>query len=517
MFLLPIPILSSLAVQTPTDYSKNVSLDLKAFSAKTKTSFKIGLRRLLLFTLVPILVASSVIASFQYFDVFLIPYIPVSGYQKLLTASAVLKNYGPSAPVVVYYGAPAIWHTSLYRNYFGAELGEHFSYYGSIENLFRLVPSEPILKYDPSLMETERYFSTLYYKELIGNWTGSIPTLYSHRSYITSVEILMSHPIVIIAPELYNVEIPYYVRQFHIGEGIYIIPPNSLLRIGEIVYGPPVLVYRNGVADWIRSEYLYADPIDPSLIVLRVNASSGYNTYEFSDYPPGWTFVKIEQGDVISAPENAPLRLDAMKAAEGNDPADSTDYWSTSQDGILSIDSSSRKEGLSSVSLIGTTDFWGNLGVRYNLTEVLDLSIRSTFAVWAKANEETTFSMTLHDMAGNTRTYWTIQAYGSSASPQWKRFVVDLGNYTNQTPDFDLSSVDFVDLYVSSVSGKHMSLWVDDLVIDDFPQLETTIYKARVLAEDTVIIYLAVREALHDNHPPSKLSEIRYGITTVPQ
>jgi hypothetical protein len=494
MFLLPIPVLSALAVQTLADHFDNVSLDLKAISAKTKHSFKIGLRRLLLFTLVPILVTSSVIVSFQHFDVFLIPYIPLSGYQKLLITSELLRNNNLSQPVVVYYGAPAIWHTSLYRTYFGDELGEHFSYYGSIENLFRLIPSEPILKGNPSLMESERHFSALYYNDLVGNWTGSIPTLYGHQSYITSVQTLMSHPIVIITPELYNEQIPYYVRQFRIGEGIYIIPPNSLLRIGEVVYGPSVLIHRNGVTDWIRSEYLYADPLDSSIIVLRVNASSGYGTYAFSEYPSSWTFVRIEQGDAISAPENDPLRLDATQAIEGNDDADSIDYWSTMQDGILGIDSSSKKEGFSSVSISGTTDLWGNLGVRYNPSGVLDLSIRPTFAVWAKANEKTTFSITLHDLAGNRRTYWNIRAYGSSATVQWKRFVVDLANYTNQTPNFDLSTVDFVDLYVSSTSGKQMSLWVDDLVIDDFPQLETTIYKARVLAGDSVIAYFATKE-----------------------
>lgn len=493
MLLSPIPVLSALAVQTLADYFDNVSLDLKAFSAKTKHSFKIGLRRLLLFTLVPILVASSVIASFQYFDVFLIPYIPVSGYQKLLTASAVLKNYGPSAPVVAYYGAPAIWHTSLYRNYFGAELGEHFSYYGSIENLFRLVPSEPILKYDPSLMETERYFSTLYYKELIGNWTGSIPTLYSHQSYVTSVATLMTHPIVIITPELYNEQIPYYIRQFHIGEGIYIIPPNSLLRIGEVVYGPSVLVYNDGVANWVRSEYLYADPIDPFLIVLRVNGSSGYDSYSFTEFPPDWIFIKIEQGGDLSFPENDPKRIDGTLAFSGNDPAESTEDWSSPQSGITRTDVLSRKEGFASLEVEGVTDLWNSLGVRYDPSATIDLSTRSLLAMWAKASEKTTFSVTLHDLEGNTRTFWDIKTDGSSINTQWKRFTVHIGDYTTQTPDFDPARVEFIDFYASSEPGKNMSLWIDDLVVDDPPLVNETIYKARVLTTDALVAYFYFR------------------------
>jgi hypothetical protein len=516
MLLLPIPILSALAVQTLARSFDNVSIDLKAFSAKTKHMFKISLRRLLLLVLVPILIASSVIASFQYIDVFLIPYVPLSGYGKLLTASEFLRNNGFSQPVVVYYGYPAIWHTNLYRNYLGDELGEHFSYYGSIENLFHLIPSEPILKGDPSLMETERYFSTLYYNELVGNWSGLIPTTYSHRSYITSVEILMSHPILIITPEFYNDEVPYYIRPFHIGEGIYIIPPNSLLNTGEVVYGPSVSVYRDGAIDSIRSEYLYADSIDPSLIILRVNGSSGYDSYNFTGIPSDWIFIKIEQGGDLSFPEKDPKRLNSAPALSGNDPADSAEGWISPQAGEIYADPNTKKEGFASLKVVGTTDSWGTLGVRYNLTETQDLSRYAVIAVWAKSTEETAFCITLHDSSYETRTYWGIQVDGSSVTTQWKRFVVDLRNYTQQTPNFDITAVDFIDLYVSSSPGKETSLLIDDLIVDNMPESRIAVYKARVLVDDIVILYLAVREALHDDHPSSKSCEIRYGITAVP-
>lgn len=498
LLLLPVPILAALTVSGLKDLvKKRVSLELKLFSAKGVRLLRMPIRRFLVIIIVLILAASSSVAVIQNIDWFMTTYIPRIGYNKILTASEYIRENGLKEPVVVYYGESAIWFTSLYRNYFGAEIGEHFSYYGIVNNLLRLVPSKPKFEGHSILADREAYYSTIYYSELIGS-SSDVPGFwgFSHHSYITSVDKLISHPIVVIAPEFYDDMVPYYLLPFHKGEGIYIVPPGSLEPVGETIYGSSISVQKNGVAEQVRSELLYIDPYDASRIILRVNASSGYSTYAFSDYPSGWTFVEIKQGDAISAPENAPLRLDATQAVEGNDPADSVDYWSASQDGILNIDSSSRKEGSSSLSIIGTTDFWGNLGVRYNMTEVLDLSIRPTLAVWAKANEDTTFSMTLHDMAGNTRTYWNIEAYGSSATAQWKRFVVDLGNYTSQIPDFDLSAVDSVDLYVSSTSGKQMSLWVDDLAVDDLPQIETTIFKARVLAGDTVVVYFTTKEGL---------------------
>ncbi len=396
--------------------------------------------------------------------------------------------------MVIYYGNPAIWFVSLCREYIGAELGEHFTYYGTIENLFRLVPTEPKFKDNPSLMKNEQFFSRFFYNELLGNWSGQTPYMLGHASYITSPEALMSHPIVIITPEFYNENIPYYIRQFYVGEGIYIIPPNSLLRIGEVVYGPSVLVDRDGVIDRVRSEYLYADPFDPSLIVLRVNGSSGYGSYTFSEIPPDWVFSKIEQGGDLSFPENDPKRLDGLIAINGNDPADLTENWSTQQIGTLSNDELSRKEGLASLEVAGVTDFWGNLGIRYDPEGVLDLSGQPLLEVWAKANEETAFSVNLIDAVNRSRTFWSVQEYGSSATTEWKRFVIDLSNYTSQTPDFDITRVNFIDFYVSSDPGKEMSLWIDDLIVDDLPHLNEAIYKARVLVEDTVSVYFAVRE-----------------------
>jgi len=113
--------------------------------------------------------------------------------------------------------------------------------------------------------------------------------------------------------------------------------------------------------------------------------------------------------------------------------------------------------------------------------------------VWSKANETGAFSITLHDLEGNTRTFWDIQAYGSSVTPEWKRFVVDLNNYTSQTSGFDLSKVDQIDFYVSAPPGQALTLFIDDLTIDNIPAVNGAVTKARVLESDVVVVYFSLK------------------------
>jgi hypothetical protein len=131
--------------------------------------------------------------------------------------------------------------------------------------------------------------------------------------------------------------------------------------------------------------------------------------------------------------------------------------------------------------------------MRYNPQGIWDLSYQSSLSVWAKASENTPFSMTLTDSAGNTRTYWNIQPDGTSATTRWRRFAIDLSNYTSQNGEFDLSRTDSVDFYVYSNPGKQMTLWIDDVVIDDPIMTEQAIYKARVSDKDLIVAYFAVK------------------------
>jgi hypothetical protein len=319
--------------------------------------------------------------------------------------------------------------------------------------------------------------------------------MFVHDSYITNVTELMSHPIVIITPEFYNQEIPYCIKQFHIGDGIYVIPPNSI-DFTKVSYGPEITVIRDGMTHKINSTYLYIDPKDPSIVYLSVNASHGYTSYNFTNFPSDWIFQSIEQGGDISFPERDPRRVNGTIALVGNDPTESLENWSTpwpEQDATLEIDTSTKKEGQASLQITGKTDSWGCLNVRYDNSGAWNLAGYSSIGVWVRCNESALFSITLVDCYGGSRTFWAIEAGDGSASTGWKRFVVNLTDYTSQTPGFSINSVDHIDLFVYSTVGKNLSFWIDDLTVDTSVDLENFIYKDRVPFDETVVAYFYSR------------------------
>jgi hypothetical protein len=378
----------------------------------------------------------------------------------------------------------------------GAEIGEHFAYYGDIEKLFQFVPSKPEINYDLYLSQLEKYYTTFYFNEILGNFSGPPPLMFIHDSYITNVTELMSHPIVIVTPEFYNEEIPYYLKPFYKGEGIYIIPPNSSINPSEITYGPEVTVTKNGKQTQVKSEYTYIDPYDPSIVYIKVNASSGYTSYNITNLPSSWIFQRIEQDGDPSFPETDPKRINGTKAYSGNDPADSINYWTLpvkEQNGTLQIDTLSKKEGFASLKISGKTDSWGNLGVRYDNPGTWNLAGYSSINVWAKCSESALLSITLVDQYGGSRTFWAMKAEGSSATTSWKGFTVNLTDYTSQTMDFRISSVDYINLFVYSTVGKNLSFWIDDLTVDTALNLHSFVYKDRVPVDEVVVAYFYTR------------------------
>jgi len=316
--------------------------------------------------------------------------------------------------------------------------------------------------------------------------------MYVHDSHIKSVEELMSHPIILIAPEFYNEEIPYYLKPFHRGEGIYIIPVNSSINPSEITYGPEVTVIKNGTPTQVESEYAYIDPYDPSAVYIKVNASSGYTSYNFTNFSSDWVFQSIEQGGDPSFPEMDPRRINGTKACGGNDPADSMNYWSSpllEQNGTLQADVLSKKEGFASLKVSGKTDSWGNLAVRYDSPGTWNLAGCSSIGVWVKCNESALFCITLVDCYKGSRMFWAIEAEGGSAVTSWRRFAVNMTEYTSQTPDFVINSVDYISLFVCSEPKKNLSFWIDDLTVDTVLDLREFVYKDRVLVDVTVVAY----------------------------
>jgi hypothetical protein len=246
----------------------------------------------------------------------------------------------------------------------------------------------------------------------------------------------------------------------------------------------------------INSTYLHIDPKDPSIVYLSVNASHGYASYNFTNFPSNWVFQRIEQGGDISFPEVDPRRVNGTKASSGNDPADSMVDWSSpwpEQDATLEIDTSTKKEGQASLQITGKTDSLGCLSLRYDTPRAWNLAGYSSISVWAKSNESALFSITLVDRYGGSRTFWAIEAGDGSATTGWKRFVVNLTDYTSQTPGFSINSVDHIDLFVYSTVGKNLSFWIDDLTVDTSVDLENFIYKDCVPADETVVAYFYTR------------------------
>lgn len=451
LLILPVPVLSVSVVFAFGSLLKDTFLEVGMSSSAKRHALKIGFKNVALTITAVILITSSVAVTSQHYDEFLTPYVTRSAFDKIQAAGDFLNGNGLSKPLVIVYGEDARWFGQLYDTYLGAKIGAHYYYEGDINNLL--------------------FFSS-----------GGT------QSYRKAA---FGFPILLISPYLYDKEIPYYLTQYHIGQGIYVVPPGSFLS-SEICYGPTVTVTDDDGIREVRSEYLYADQDDPSVVVLRVVAQ-GYASYTFENYPQNWVFLRLEQGGALSYPERNPRRFDGAKAVEGNDVAESTQEWSTSQAGTMSIDNLAPKEGQADLKVEGFTDTWGNLGIRYNPQGIWDLSHKSSLAVWAKANENAPFSITLTDSAGNTRTYWDIQPDGTSATIQWKRFVISLSNYTSQSGEFDLSRTDSVDFYVYSNPGKQMTFWIDDPVMDDPIVTEQAIYKARVSDKDLIVAYFEVR------------------------
>ena len=451
LLILPVPILFASAVFAFGSLLKDTFLEIGMSSPLKKYAVKINLKHVALVATASILLIGSTAIVLQHYDEFLTPYILRSSYDKVSYACEFLDKNGLSKPIVLFYGEHSYWFADLYSSYIGSEIGDHFSYKGDISGLLQ-------------------YYAT---------WSK-----YSNQTQ-------RPNPILVITPYLYDKEVPYIITSYHIGQGIYVVPPTATISY-EINYGPEVSVATESSIEEIKSEYLYADQNDPSIIVLRVTVG-GHISYTFKDYPADWVFLKLEQGGDLSFPENDPHRLNGAIAEEGNDPTESTQDWSMSQTGTISVDNSPTKEGYANLKVEGFTDPWGNLGVKYNPVGTWDLTSQSFLAVWAKADTETTFSITLTDVAGNTRTYWDLKPDGSSATTHWKRFAVDLSNYTSQSQSFDLSRVDSVDFYVYSNPGKLLSFWIDDPVVDSAPTLEGVVRKARVHLEDPVTLYFWTR------------------------
>ena len=229
MYIMPTPLLLALTVFGFKTYLMNWQPKSILSLSKKGHSVKINVNQVLLALLMLVVIAGSIFTAIANAEVFLTPFIPHSSYEKIVKVREYFDDHNLSKPIVVFGGYPNLGFINLYRNYIGAEIGEHFAYYGDIPNLFRLLPSQPRVNSttDPYISQLERYYLTSYYYELIGNLTGPPPPMYYHDSHVTN-ETLMSYSILIVTPDFYTEEIPAYIKPFYIDDGMYVIPPNSI-------------------------------------------------------------------------------------------------------------------------------------------------------------------------------------------------------------------------------------------------------------------------------------------------
>jgi hypothetical protein len=229
LYVMPTPLLLVLAVFG----FKNCLMNRQSRSilsiSKMGHSVRIHANQVLVLLAVCIVAAGSVFTVVSKSADFLTTFLPYSTYEKIVKVEEYFEEHNLSKPIVVFGGYPNRGLVILYRNYIGAEIGEHFAYYGDIPNLFHLLPSLPRVNStaDPYISQLEKYYLTSYYYELTGNLTAPVPPMYYHDSHVTN-ETLLSYPIIIVTPDFYAEEIPDYIKPFYVGDGIYIIPPNSI-------------------------------------------------------------------------------------------------------------------------------------------------------------------------------------------------------------------------------------------------------------------------------------------------
>lgn len=502
LMLIPIPILFSITLSQISVFLKTNStfpnlrkrIKQPPFTKAITTQLSVNK---ILGILSAVIIMATIFSTAHYIDNFLTPYLPSSTCHSLTEASNLLNSNNFSCPVILFHGSQSIWFADLTRFYFQALSGENFAYYGQMDNLLTLTLTNQSSDLDPTLAKLEAHWSNMYYNELIGNLTGPVSEVYTHKSNITTVQSLLTHPILIISPDLYDGDLPFFVARYYVGNGIYLIPPNSLeLTPSNGIYGPTVTVVRDSNPGQIRSEYLSIDPNDPSSVLIAVNATSGFSSYNFTDYPSNWSFVGLLQNGDLSYPDNNPKRLDGQPAYRGKDAADNLANWVpqvTSGQPVL-LDYTSKKEGVASIKVEGTTDDWGNLALRYQPLEPLNLSNTSSIAVWAKSSEPATFSITLHDGKEGMQTFFDLKANESSITNNWTRFAVNLSSFTSKSPSFNITAVTSIDFFISTPS-KNATLWVDDPLLDNLSFNSHFVFKDRVLSDEIVIAYFKQKVA----------------------
>lgn len=171
--------------------------------------------RLIRWVLTVVLVISVAASMTWHLDEYLTPHIDRGRYEKIILAGKYVRDHGWTEPIYVSYGDPGLWFWSLDRSYFGREAGLHYTYYGKIQDLYFLAPplGEDSYRLDAPM---EKGTAQRNGEELASRFGDDFAAI-------------RQRPIVFLSPESYSLALSeVFVPRFHLGDGVYVIPPDSL-------------------------------------------------------------------------------------------------------------------------------------------------------------------------------------------------------------------------------------------------------------------------------------------------
>src|SRR2546428_7651432 len=155
---------------------------------------------------------TSVAAQFNYY---LNPYITQTNYDKLRAAGQFIQERGWTEPILVALDEPGVFLWSLDRSYLGAMVGQLYSYYGKLQELYFLAPplNESSYRWAP---DSELVTATTNIAELT-------------KRFGSDLAAVRSRPVVFLAPESYSRVISeQFAARYEIAFGVFVIPPGAL-------------------------------------------------------------------------------------------------------------------------------------------------------------------------------------------------------------------------------------------------------------------------------------------------
>ena len=404
---------------------------------------------------------------------------------RIESVATLTSKLGLDRPIFLFGGPVISWTVSLVRNNLGARIGEHFGYYGRLQDLSNLQPSLSTSP-DPSYENQENRWSRTYFLELTGALTGP-PGIYAHGAYVRSLADLEERPIVIVVPEFYNLDLPAGLVPYHVGEGIFVLPPGALSTLQQVAPGPLINTIIDGRTTTLQAQFVRLT-FDTTLRAhVMLDFGQGHTSIAVPAYPSGWKFLELRQGIYRSFPELEPSRGDGALAQMGNDPSESLPSWNPLTSN-LTLDRKDFREGNGSLRLSGRMDDYGNLPVRFVAVRNDILVPKSYLALWAKCEGDLSIRLTLHDENGLRRTLVPTANENLRCGSVWHRFVFDSHSFEFEEEGFQLGRLAFLDVFVSGVPSSNASFIIDDLVFDKPVSGSDPISRSRLLPGDRVTL-----------------------------